>query len=225
MLDQKDWSEPPQGSVLKSTLRNLLLVVLACGAAAWALSYRDGTSDSLWSWLPQDEPARAAAQPPASLQDDPELAEFNDEALDYDAAMAEDPEAADFEGEDAGYNREVAVRRAANGHFFLHAMVNGVQIDFLIDTGASDIVLTPDDAKRLRFNRSSLDYSLSYETANGSVRAAPVTLREFRVGQLELYDLDAAVNEAAMNVSLLGMSFLERLSGYRVEGQRMVLEW
>ena len=104
-------------------------------------------------------------------------------------------------------------------------MANGVPIRFLIDTGASDIVLNPSDARRLGFDASNLRFSRQYETANGMVRGAPVTLRELRVGQLHLFDVEASVNEAPLEVSLLGMSFLNELSGYEVARGRLILRW
>lgn len=111
------------------------------------------------------------------------------------------------------------------GHFVIEAAVNGIPITFLVDTGASDVVLTVDDARRLGLRPRTLDYSQRFETANGEVRAAPVTLRELRVGQFRLFDLPASVNQGALGVSLLGMSFLERLRGYEVADGRLILRW
>ena len=107
----------------------------------------------------------------------------------------------------------------------IDAVVNGVPISFLVDTGASDVVLTLDDAEALGFDPRRLDFSERYRTANGVVRAAPVSLREVRIGQFSLYDLDAAVNEAPIGISLLGMSFLREFGGYRVAGDRLYLYW
>ena len=120
---------------------------------------------------------------------------------------------------------EYVVDAGAHGHFVIDAMVNGVPVSFLLDTGASDVVLTLDDAEALGFEPRSLDFSQRYHTANGIVRAAPVRLREVRIGQYSLYDLDAAVNEAPIGISLLGMSFLERLAGYQVDDGRLILRW
>ena len=89
-------------------------------------------------------------------------------------------------------------------------MVNGVPVDFMVDTGASHIVLAPQDAARLGYTPRDLDFSQAFESANGTVRAAPVELRELRVGQLQLYDLEASVNGSDLPISLLGMSFLQQ---------------
>ncbi len=120
---------------------------------------------------------------------------------------------------------EYIVTAGPNGHFVVDAMVNGSPITFLVDTGASDIVLTMADARRLGFIPGNLDFSEQYQTANGEVRGAPVRLRELRIGQYSLCDLEASVNEGPMTVSLLGMSFLEQLRGYQVEDGRLILRW
>jgi clan AA aspartic protease (TIGR02281 family) len=120
---------------------------------------------------------------------------------------------------------EYVVDAGAHGHFVIDAVVNGVPISFLIDTGASEVILTPDDAVALGFAPHRLDFSRRFRTANGIVRAAPVKLREVRIGQFSLYEVDAAVNEASIGISLLGMSFLERLQGYRVDDGRLILRW
>jgi aspartyl protease family protein len=111
------------------------------------------------------------------------------------------------------------------GHFVLEAMVNGAPIRFLVDTGASNVVLDPEDAERAGLRASRLRFTQTFHTANGNVRGAPVTLRELRIGQFSLYDLDASVNEVSLGISLLGMAFLSRLDSYEVRGDRLILRW
>ena len=105
------------------------------------------------------------------------------------------------------------------------ATVNGEVLRFLVDTGASSIFLTPQDAERIGFTAPRLTFSERYDTANGEIRAAPVTLRSLRIGQLEFYDLPASVGEAPGSVSLLGMSFLKRFDSYQVRGDTLILAW
>ena len=119
----------------------------------------------------------------------------------------------------------LVIPATTNGHFVLEALVNGVRVRFLVDTGASDVTLTPQDARRLGFNARNLKYNKAYQTANGVVRGAAITLREVTVDQLSLYDVKASVNEAPMQISLLGMSFLGRLRGYEVAAGEMMLRW
>ncbi|MCH7542352.1 MAG: TIGR02281 family clan AA aspartic protease [Proteobacteria bacterium] len=117
----------------------------------------------------------------------------------------------------------VAVRASAGGHFQIEATVDGVPIRFLVDTGASDVVLRPADARRLGYDLDRLRFSRIYRTANGTVRGAPVTLGEVTVGPIRLANVAASVNGAEMSQSLLGMSFLNRLSAYEVRGDVLTL--
>jgi clan AA aspartic protease (TIGR02281 family) len=149
-----------------------------------------------------------------------------------DESAWDDENALDEEGypEDEGEpayeaDLEHVIEAGAGGHFLIEVVVNGVPIDFLVDTGASDIVLTLEDAERLGFRPETLRFTQRFATANGEVRGAPVALRELRIGQFSLFDMPASVNEAPLRVSLLGMSFLKRLNGYGVEDGRLVLRW
>jgi aspartyl protease family protein len=110
------------------------------------------------------------------------------------------------------------------GHVLLDAAVNGAPVRMLVDTGASLVTLTPTDARAAGINPASLAFSGHVQTANGTARMAPVTLREIRVGQLSIYDLPAAVLEN-LNVSLLGMSFLSRLQGYEMRDGKLTITW
>ena len=96
---------------------------------------------------------------------------------------------------------------------------------FLLDSGASGVVLAPQDARRLGLAAGRLAYSERLRTANGEVRAAPVTLREVRVGPMVQRWLPASVTEAPLPVSLLGMSFLQRLETWQVRKGSCSLYW
>jgi aspartyl protease family protein len=122
-------------------------------------------------------------------------------------------------------NLEYVVQPGAGGHYVIEAMVDGAPVTFLVDTGASDIVLTMADAERLGLQPATLRFTQRFATANGEVRGAPVVLREIRVGQFSLFNIPASVNEAPLRVSLLGMSFLQQLNGYGVENGQLVLRW
>lgn len=120
---------------------------------------------------------------------------------------------------------ELVLTAGQHGHFTVEAVVNGTPITFLVDTGASSIYLTPDDAARLGWTAQRLTYSERYSTASGVVRAAPVTLRTLRIGELEFYDLAASAGEQPSSISLLGMSFLKRFASYEFSGDRLILSW
>lgn len=110
----------------------------------------------------------------------------------------------------------VSFRMRESGHFVVEARVNGTPIRFLVDTGASEVVLTPSDARRVGLNPNSLSYTRRYQTANGIGEGAPVRLNRIAVGPIEVEDVRASVNRAEMPGSLLGMSFLGRIGGYEV---------
>ena len=110
------------------------------------------------------------------------------------------------------------------GHVILDAAVNGAPVRMLVDTGASLVTLTPLDARAAGIAPSELVYNARVNTANGTARMAPVTLREIRIDQLSIYDVPAAVLEN-LNVSLLGMSFLGRLQGYEMRDGKLTINW
>ncbi len=117
----------------------------------------------------------------------------------------------------------ITFRAREGGHFVVEALVDGTPVRFLLDTGASDVVLSPRDAERLGFDLSKLTFNRVYRTANGTVSGAPVRLGSVAVGPIVLRDVGASVNGAEIGQSLLGMSFLQRLGGYSVSGDRLTL--
>jgi aspartyl protease family protein len=110
-----------------------------------------------------------------------------------------------------------------DGHFRIQAMVNGERVTFMVDTGATDIVLAPRDARRIGIDPDSLEFNRFAETANGTVRGAAIRLDSLQVGPITLNQVPATVNGADMSESLLGMAFLSRLHGWRVEGGELTL--
>jgi aspartyl protease family protein len=110
------------------------------------------------------------------------------------------------------------------GHVILDTVVNGASVRMLVDTGASLVTLTREDARAAGIAPGELAYTHRASTANGAVRIAPVTLREIRIGQLSIYNVPAAVLEH-LNISLLGMSFLTRLQGYEMRDGKLTISW
>ena len=117
---------------------------------------------------------------------------------------------------------EVVLPRAADGHYYLILDVDGQPVEFMVDTGASGVVLSQDDARSLGIDPQTLVYLGSAQTANGTVRTARITLKNVRLGGYEDDTLKAYVNDGEMNGSLLGMDYLGR---YRIEiaGDQMIL--
>ena len=153
--------------------------------------------------------------------------------LDGGAALLPDlPSPAGREGQATGLAQRASVPPSdtmvftANelGHVVLDAAVNGAPVRMLVDTGATLVTLTPADARAAGIYPASLTFSGHVQTANGTTRMAPVTLREIRIGQLSIYDVPAGVLEN-LNVSLLGMSFLSRLHGYEMRDGKLTITW
>ena len=120
---------------------------------------------------------------------------------------------------------ELTLKADSRGHYVVDARVNGRSIRFLVDTGASHVVLSADDAERLGLRLGERSFTELYNTPGGIVRAAPVVLDEVRIGDLVVRDVRASVSRLPMDVSLLGTSFLARLRGYEVSRGRMTLRW
>lgn len=118
----------------------------------------------------------------------------------------------------------IAYPANAHGHVLLEAVVNGSPVRMLVDTGASLVTLTQEDARTAGIAPGELTFSGRVETANGSTRMAPVTIREIRIGQFSLYDVPAAVLQN-LKVSLLGMSFLSRLQSYQMSDGKLTITW
>jgi len=117
----------------------------------------------------------------------------------------------------------VSFPAGSDGHFHIQALINGSRVTFMVDTGASDIVLAPEDARRIGIDPANLEFDQSAETANGTVRGAAIRLQSLSVGSIQMGNLPAAVNGADMSESLLGMEFLNRLHGWRVENGVLTL--
>ncbi len=150
------------------------------------------------------------------------------------AAMTSDRLAARFGGserdvvmstaEPAG-ERVVTVAADSRGHFLVHPSVNGRRIRMMVDTGASVVALTHEDARTLGVLPSSAqDYTRPVSTANGVVRVATVKLPALKVGDVEIRNVEAVVMpEGRLSTSLLGMSFLKKLRSFEIAGGRLTL--
>ncbi len=112
---------------------------------------------------------------------------------------------------------------AQGGHFFAQAEVGGKMLTFMVDTGATVVALSRDDARALGITPAQSDFTEAIDTANGVTRGARVTLDSVGIGPIDMRDVEAMVVDGDMRGSLLGMSFLNRLAGYQVTGDKLVL--
>lgn len=121
--------------------------------------------------------------------------------------------------------RELTISESDGGSYLVFGTVNDAQIRFLVDTGASDIVLSPSDARRAGIDTGALRYVRPFATANGIGYGATVTVDRLTVGAITFSNVPVSVQQAEMGVSLLGMDFLRRLKSYSVEDRKLVLRW
>ncbi|UWR12981.1 retropepsin-like aspartic protease family protein [Sulfitobacter mediterraneus] len=118
---------------------------------------------------------------------------------------------------------QIIVPRARDGHYYLTAMINGENVRFVVDTGATDMVLTQADAERAGINLENLAYLGRANTANGQVRTAFVRLNEITLGDVTDRDVSAVVNEGEMEQSLMGMGYLQRWGRIEIAGGELIL--
>jgi aspartyl protease family protein len=118
---------------------------------------------------------------------------------------------------------EASIAKSTDGHFWANAEVDGHPVRFLIDTGATAVALTADDARNLGIDPSSLQYQYTVMTANGPAKAAQVKLGLVSVGRAQVSGVDAFVIDKGLETSLLGMSYLGRLARFEATPDALVL--
>lgn len=116
------------------------------------------------------------------------------------------------------------LRTAPDGHYYATAEVNGRTLDVMVDTGASMVALTYEDAERAGLRLRPTDFTTRVNTANGPAAVAPVTLDRVSIGRIEVRNVRAAVCERGrLDKTLLGMSFLSRLERVDISQGRLTL--
>ncbi|NRP11741.1 hypothetical protein XMM379_002345 [Aliiroseovarius sp. xm-m-379] len=118
---------------------------------------------------------------------------------------------------------QVVLPRAFDGHFYIQLKMNGQPIDFIVDTGASNVVLTKEDAERAGVDPSSLRYFGRALTANGTTRTAPANIARVELEGITDYGVEVWVNEGEMPQSLLGNSYLQRFDKIEIRRDQLVL--
>ena len=119
---------------------------------------------------------------------------------------------------------ELVVTQDVDGGFFVMGQVNGQPVRFLVDTGASDTVLSPADAHRLGLDKTALTFDHASETANGTGHGATYVADSLAVGAIRFDAMPMLINQSPMTWSLLGMTFLKRLDSFQVRGRQLYLK-
>lgn len=121
---------------------------------------------------------------------------------------------------------QLVIARHKNGHFYLSGYgKHNQKIHFLVDTGASDIALTKDDARKLGFDPAKLKYTRQYSTANGITMAAPVRIPLLTIGKKTFYNVEGHVTSGDLDISLLGMSLIEDFKGFKITQDLLILSY
>jgi aspartyl protease family protein len=116
------------------------------------------------------------------------------------------------------------LRRAWDGHYRAEAEVNGVRLQLVVDTGASMVLLPFEEVHALGIDPDLLAFTMPVRTANGASTVAPVRLSSIKIGPIAVFDVEAAVaRPGRLDMPLLGMSFLDRLSETSFRGDRLIL--
>lgn len=119
----------------------------------------------------------------------------------------------------------VELKADGHGHFIATAQVNGSGIDVMIDTGASLVALTAEDAERVGVRVRPSDFTQRVATANGHAKVAPVLLHSISIGDVTVRNVRAVVAEAGrLETTLLGMTFLSRVGRVEMSGGRLILQ-
>lgn len=124
----------------------------------------------------------------------------------------------------SGERATVRIRKKNDGHFVLQTLTNNKPVTMLLDTGASNVVLSAADARAIGVDTSRLRYVIPVSTANGKTLAARVVIDSLAIGPIRIPRIEALVaRQGDLSESLLGMSFLNRLRSYEVSGDFLVL--
>lgn len=123
-----------------------------------------------------------------------------------------------------GDEGRIELPRAPDGHYYVTLQINGSPTRFVVDTGATSVVLTRSAAERAGIDVASLHFLSEAMTANGRVQTAPVTLDTVALGPFADQRVAAYVNAGEMQNSLLGMTYLDRYDSLQISGGKMVLQ-
>lgn len=117
---------------------------------------------------------------------------------------------------------ESRIRRAPNGHFYVHATVNGELVRFLVDTGATTVALTEEDAERVGIELNRSEYREIGRAASGTVQGQLASIDSIEIEGKRVSNVRGAVLQGS-EISLLGQSYLSRLRSVEMSGEYMVL--
>jgi aspartyl protease family protein len=121
-------------------------------------------------------------------------------------------------------NNEIIVSKSIDGHFYIWTKLNGIDVKFLVDTGASDLFISREDARKIGINLTNLSYNKKYSSANGIMFGAQVTIPKFQINSVVFDNVKASVSKNHGNQNLLGMSVIRKFKSFTIDGSALVFE-
>jgi aspartyl protease family protein len=153
------------------------------------------------------------------------VARFADQTVMHPDAQAAAVQLAYQPREPVHSGRSLVVDADRQGHFKVDARIQGRYLDFMVDTGASLVIMRESDAAQIGIRPMRSDFTRTVSTANGRAKAAPARIDRIEIGGITVYDVEALVMpDDALWQNLLGMTFLSKLKRYEYANGRMVLE-
>jgi aspartyl protease family protein len=153
------------------------------------------------------------------------VARFADQAVMHPDAQAAAVQPVYQPREPVHSGRSLSVDADRQGHFKVDARIQGRELDFMVDTGASLVIMRESDAAQIGIRPMRSDYTRTVSTANGRAKAAPARIDRIEIGGITVNDVDALVMpDDVLWQNLLGMTFLSKLKRYEYANGRMVLE-
>lgn len=126
--------------------------------------------------------------------------------------------------EPASVRKQAVMLIKSDGHYWARALVNRkASVDFMVDTGASTVAITQEDAQKMGFRPRDLTYDIRINTAGGETYGAAVVIDSIRIGTVEVKNVRGVVMKDVLTQSLLGMSFLRELYSYEFRSDRLII--
>jgi len=138
---------------------------------------------------------------------------------------ARDRDRDDADRRSGSEDRALAIRQSTDGHYYVSAGINGIDVRLLVDTGATVTVLSVRHAERAGIFPNPADYTANVRTASGISKAAPIRIRELSIGDARLENVPALVMQTPSDLSVLGVGTLQRFKSYEVRDGVLTLRW
>jgi aspartyl protease family protein len=193
---------------MKSLISAVVATLIFASAAVYAIAHRDELKQV--------------------VQSSPQLRDVIGAITGKDPSQASDDESQNASPDNDDQNRslyDVTLTANDQGHFETEAEMNGRSVDVMVDTGATIVAMTYEDAERAGIFLKPSDFTHTVATANGQAKVAPITIGTVAIGPITVRNVEGAVAESGkLHKTLLGMSFLNRLTRVEMRSKNLVLQ-